>query len=156
MAERLGRLESTFLRHPIYFITACTHQRQQILANAVVHSQWIKFAERGAHHGAWIGDYVLMPDHFHTFVSVDHTRITLSNWIKSLKNSLSAVLRSQQIPSPHWQKGFFDHVLRTADSYSAKWEYVRENPVRAGLVKDATEWQFSGQIFPVEFLQPDR
>lgn len=45
-----------------------------------------------------------------------------------------------------WQKGFFDHVLRTAESYSAKWAYVRQNPVRAGLVAEADDWPFLGQI----------
>ena len=85
---------------------------------------WIKFAERGADYGVWVGYYVLMPDHVHAFVSVDHARITLSTWVKSVKNSLSAVLRSQQISSPHWQK---------RESYSAKWDYVRENPVRANF-----------------------
>ena len=32
------------------------------------------------------------------------------------------------------QEGFFDHLLRSYESYAQKWEYVRENPVRAGLV----------------------
>ena len=34
-----------------------------------------------------------------------------------------------------WQEEFFDHVLRSSESYSQKWNYVKENPVRAGLVK---------------------
>jgi hypothetical protein len=51
---------------------------------------------------------------------------------------------------PHWQKGFFDHILRGDESYSAKWDYVRENTVRAGLVKNAAQ-EFSGTIFQLEF-----
>jgi len=35
--------------------------------------------------------------------------------------------------------GFFDHILRNDESYSEKWEYVRENPVRAGLVQRAQD-----------------
>jgi REP-associated tyrosine transposase len=27
---------------------------------------------------------------------------------------------------PLWQPGFFDHLLRNDESYSQKWEYVRE------------------------------
>jgi hypothetical protein len=30
------------------------------------------------------------------------------------------------VASPHWQKGFFDHILRSGDSYSEKRNYVRE------------------------------
>jgi hypothetical protein len=45
-----------------------------------------------------------------------------------------------------WQREFFDHVLRSSESYSGKWNYVRDNPVRAGLVSTADEWQYAGEI----------
>jgi len=151
MPERLRRLEGTFQRYPIYFVTACIHERRQLLADAEVHVTLMEFAEQGPQHGAWVGDYILMPDHFHLFVAVDDTRTQLSQWMKSLKNSLSKLLRDRGIPTPHWQKGFFDHVLRGNESYSAKWRYVRENPVRAGLVAKADEWRFLGQVFPLQF-----
>jgi REP-associated tyrosine transposase len=49
-----------------------------------------------------------------------------------------------------WQPGFFDHVLRSDESYAQKWEYVRENPVRAGLVMTADEWPFQGEIVVID------
>jgi putative transposase len=52
-----------------------------------------------------------------------------------IKNTLSKTLRINGIAAPHWQKDFFDHVLRSEEPYQEKWHYVRENPVRAGLVK---------------------
>ena len=104
----------------------------------------------GEGRGAFIGAYVLMPDHIHLFIALD-SEINLAAWVKSLKNSLSKTLRSLHIPAPHWQKGFFDHVLRSADSYAQKWEYVRENPVRAGLVEAWREWPFSGEVYPLEY-----
>jgi len=45
-----------------------------------------------------------------------------------------------------WQAGFFDHALRGRESYSEKWEYVRLNPVRAGLVSKPEEWPYAGEI----------
>jgi REP element-mobilizing transposase RayT len=45
-----------------------------------------------------------------------------------------------------WQEEFFDHVLRSNESYSQKWDYVRENPVRAGLVEKAEDWPRQGEI----------
>ena len=91
-----------------------------------------------------------MPDHIHLFVALD-PEMTLAAWMKSLKNSLSKTLRNQNIPAPHWQKGFFDHVLRSTDSYAQKWEYVRDNPVRAGLVRTWLEWPFSGEVHRLEY-----
>ena len=58
-------------------------------------------------------------------------KITLAKWVKSLKNTISKTLRAERIALPHWQKAFFDHVLRSSESYSEKWEYVYENPARA-------------------------
>jgi len=153
MSDRLGRLNETFQRLPIYFITACTYRRQPILNNEDVHECLIAFASAGEIHGAWLGAYVLMPDHLHAFVVIDDEQLKLSTWMKSLKNALSKVLREKDVLSPHWQKGFFDHILRSGDSYSEKWEYVRENPVRASLVKAWRDWPFVGEIFDLEFRQ---
>jgi putative transposase len=41
-----------------------------------------------------------------------------------------------------WQRSFFDHRLRHDESESDKYEYIRQNPVRAGLVRDADEWPY--------------
>jgi hypothetical protein len=72
--------------------------------------------------------------------------------MKSLKNSISKALREAGIPAPHWQKGFFDHVLRTQESLRVKWTYVRRNPVRAGLVDDPDAWPYQGEIARLELL----
>ena len=45
-----------------------------------------------------------------------------------------------------WQEQFFDRVLRSTESYSQKWDYVKENPVPAGLVAGAEDWPWQGEI----------
>ena len=69
--------------------------------------------------------------------------------MKSLKNSLSKTFRAQNIPAPHWQKGFFDHVMRSEESYSEKWLYVAENPVRKRLAAHPEGWPYQGEIYPL-------
>jgi putative transposase len=150
--QRLRRLDRVFVRTPIYFITTCTDNRRQILASESIHQTFINFAKEGSRRGAWLGAYVLMPDHLHAFVALDDQKIELAAWMKSLKNTLSKTLRFNGIAAPHWQKDFFDHVLRSEESYEEKWRYVRENPVRAGLVKYWENWPFRGEIFDLEFL----
>ena len=49
-----------------------------------------------------------------------------------------------------WQRSFFDHVLRSNESYSEKWNYVRDNPVRAGLVANAADWPYAGEIIRID------
>jgi hypothetical protein len=45
-----------------------------------------------------------------------------------------------------WQKGFYDHVLRSGESTDGAAWYVFMNPVRAGLVKRAQDWPYSGSF----------
>lgn len=130
--RRLNRLERVFTDSPVYFITACTAGRRPLLANAAVCDAFVAFAHQAPAHGAWFGAYVLMPDHLHVFITTDGERVTLSAVIKSLKNSLSKTMRSHGIAAPHWQKGFFDHLLRSEESYADKWTYVR----RTRFVRD--------------------
>lgn len=148
--ERLRRLDRLFPASPIYFVTACTVRRRAILARPEVHHVFLEFCRFGEERGAFVGAYVLMPDHLHLFVALD-PELTLSEWMKSLKNALSKSLRSLHIPAPHWQKGFFDHVLRSGESYSQKWEYVRDNPVRAGLAKTFEDWPYWGELSRLEY-----
>ena len=48
--------------------------------------------------------------------------------------------------APFWQRDFFDHLIRSEESYSEKWNYVKENPVRQNLVEYAEQWEFTGYI----------
>jgi putative transposase len=151
MAERLRRLDWIYARFPIYFVTTCTAQRRPLLTRPDVHAAMLEFGQAGPAYGAWLGAYVLMPDHLHGFVALDDKRIDLSSWVKSLKNTLSKQLRRSGATSPHWQKGFFDHVLRSGESYEEKWHYVRDNPVRVGLIECWEEWSHRGEVFDLRY-----
>jgi len=148
MPNRPRRLDRVFQRYdpPLYFVTFNTHKRQKLLANACVHDALIRFARDGELRGVGLGRYVIMPDHVHLFVrgSLD---FSLRQWVRILKRALSSAI---PVAEPHWQQGFFDHLIRHCESYAEKWEYVRQNPVRAGLVQHEDEWPWQGEIVPLE------
>jgi putative transposase len=148
MPNRPPRLEPVFQKYdpPLYFVTFNVHDRRRLLANARVHRQFVDFAKAGLARGIAVGRYVIMPDHIHLFVcgTID---FSLVQWIRLLKRTLSTVLSAAP---PHWQKGFFDHLIRHSESYAGKWDYVYQNPVRAGLVRDANEWPYQGEIERLE------
>jgi hypothetical protein len=50
---------------------------------------------------------------------------------------------------PIWQRGFFDHLLRSEESYAQKWDYVRGNPVRAQLVEKVEDWPYAGEFVTI-------
>jgi len=92
-----------------------------------------------------------MPDHVHVFVALPQTGTTLPNWVQSLRNVIGKTLLRVGVQKPHWQEGFFDHLLRGSESYSQKWEYVRMNPVRAGLSETPESWSYQGEIVRIPF-----
>jgi putative transposase len=83
-----------------------------------------------------------MPNHLHLFVC-GGLEFRLGIWVRGLKRAI-------QLPRNGWQPGFFDHILRSDESSSQKWEYVKENPVRANLVTRSEDWPFQGDISLVD------
>jgi REP element-mobilizing transposase RayT len=147
--ERLHRLEQLYVENPVYFLTFRTDGQKAILADETIHRAFIDFCHEALTRSIFVGRYILMPDHVHLFVKLPPPSENLSMWVKSLKNYLSKSLRSRKVPAPHWQKGFFDHVLRSTESYSKKWLYMVENSIRAGLVTDWAQWPYQGEIQPL-------
>ena len=68
-----------------------------------------------------------------------------------LKNSLSKALVPAGVEGPCWQRGYYDNLLRSGESYSQQWDYVRENSMRAGLVKMAPDWPLAEDIHDLEY-----
>jgi hypothetical protein len=81
----------------------------------------------------------------HFFVAIS-THVALGSWVGTLTRVIGKAVQRNDSRDPIWQRGFFDHILRSAESYSQKWNYVRENPVRARLVENADAWPYAGEI----------
>jgi putative transposase len=93
---------------------------------------------------------VVLPDHLHLFVALPDD-VKLGDWVGTLKRIIAQAVGADSSGDPIWQRGFFDHVLRTKESYAEKWSYVRENPVRAGLVSSTDQWPFCGEIVDIYY-----
>jgi putative transposase len=88
-----------------------------------------------------------MPDHVHWFMAPARGAVALSMAVAKWKEWTSKrLLVATRQEKPLWQPGFFDHVLRSTESRSLKWAYVRDNPVRAGLVTSPEQWPYFGAI----------
>ena len=145
--------------------------RQPLLASDGVHLALIQYAEAALSLAAVaVGRYVIMPDHVHLFVR-GPDGFQLGIWIRGLKRSMSREIRRMGTSAPQqtecaacgvdvpihlqkanglWQEGLFDHVIRHSESYREKWEYVWQNPVRAGLMRNAKEWPYQGEIVTID------
>jgi len=153
--QHLRRLGRVFARAPIYFITTCVADRRALLANAAAATILIEEWRTALSRHQWaVGRYVIMPDHVHFFCRPQPQAVRLSSFMRAWKSwSAKSVLRALGRPAPLWQPEFFDHVLRSEPSYLEKWEYVRQNPVRAGLTREVGEWPWQGFIHDLDWCE---
>jgi REP element-mobilizing transposase RayT len=95
--------------------------------------------------------YCLMPDHGHFLFGGLTSNSDQRKAVKFLRTGWNRILREES-GSFELQKQAFDHVLTKRETDRKTFEkvmgYIRENPVRAGLVSDTARWRFGGSIVP--------
>ena len=69
----------------------------------------------------------------------------LMQWVRYWK-SVTSRNWPRRHEQPIWQTDFWDTQLRRSENYDSKWQYVVDNPVRAGLAREADEWPFQGEL----------
>jgi putative transposase len=151
--QHLQRLPNVWIKCPLYFVTVCTAGRRRLLNQpAVVDIVVTAWRSAQGIHGWAVGRYVIMPDHVHFFTASHGGTKSLSDFMRDWKKWTARSIVAEKISSaPIWQAEFFEHLLRSAESYAEKWEHVRQNPVRAGLVTHANEWLHQGECEPLPF-----
>jgi len=130
-------------RPVIEFVTVVSGNRKPILANddavATVVGAWREAT-------FWkIGPYVFMPDHIHLLATPIRGDVPVTVWVAFWK-SLASRRWPRPWEHPVWQRGCWDRQLRDTENIRQRTEYFLNNPVRAGLVSDAGDWPFAGEM----------
>jgi len=126
----------------ILFVTVNANRRQPVFADDAAVACVLEAWNRARN---WlVGRYVVMPDHIHFFCAPGLSPVPdFQGWMSYWK---SLVARS--FPCKHdlplWQRECWDVQMRTVENYREKWNYVRNNPVRKGLVENADDWRYQG------------
>jgi REP element-mobilizing transposase RayT len=126
-----------------YFVTSNVLRRQKLLdasAREIVIRTltWLRDAKR-----LWLLGYVIMDDHFHALLIL-RNGYTLAGVMRSLKRHTSreinkVVGRTGEL----WQDGYHDHAVRDEPDFWHHVRYLRENPVRLGLVDRPEDYAWS-------------
>jgi putative transposase len=137
---RKGRVS---LAGAFYFVTSCCEGRRRLFDDAdntrVVFDclDWLVAREWLDLHFA-----VVMPDHIHLVFELQGTR-ELPAVMKSFKQFTSRRIGERTaLSGPVWQEGYYDHAIRRTESLADIIKYCWFNPVRAGLVKEPSEYQW--------------
>ncbi|MFI5356357.1 MAG: REP-associated tyrosine transposase [Opitutales bacterium] len=119
------------------FLTLCgaTRGENQFCHQEIAAKLFASVAHRQRETIWFVRLLVLMPDHLHFLLSLPPDR-ALTPTIRLWKGYLA---RQAGI---RWQRDFFEHRLRNDGMWEEKARYMRENPVRAGLVADPKAWPY--------------
>jgi len=142
--KRPGREGATTPKYTEHiFVTCCTRGHMRVLDNHTAHSTLRSLWVDCSH---WsVTRYVIMPDHIHlmAFASPRCT-IGLRSWVAWWKAQTTRALGYEK--GGLWLPDLWDTRMRSSGHLAAKLEYMRENPVRAGLAGHAHLWPFQGDL----------
>jgi REP element-mobilizing transposase RayT len=111
-----------------------------------------------------------MPNHFHSVCS--HSDGDIPSVMRDLKRHTSKLIAGY--PELHnrnawisffqsqtregltiWMEGYHPEQIRTEGFFSQKMDYVHNNPVRAGFVRNPSEWKYSSAAFYYADAEPE-
>jgi putative transposase len=166
------KLQHDFGLNQLHYATKSTYRRARLYDSECFRNQWVaSLGDLRRELGFKIIGYVLMPEHFHALVwptpEVDPSQImqkledrTAAFILKNLRENLGfpwcrrMLVRVTLPPTVHhhahfrvWQRKCCDMNIWTAKKVEEKLNYMHNNPVKQGLVKEPGDWPWSSWRF---------
>jgi REP element-mobilizing transposase RayT len=87
--------------------------------------------------------WCVMPNHVHVLVE-PAAGFRLGDVVHSWKSYTAKAINAQLgRAGPLWQADYYDRFIRNEEHLQASIAYIEENPVKANLAKQASDWQWS-------------
>ena len=127
-----------------YFVTfrlktgELSNHERQIVLNAIRHFHGVRY---------WITVAVIMPDHVHIVLklapSPDGGDLPLGKVMQSIKGfTAREINKNRGVRGTLWQDESYDRIVRNEAEFLEKWNYIRNNPVKAGLCEIPEKYPF--------------
>jgi putative transposase len=142
MTDGLKRYQHSKQTH---FVTFSCYRRLPRLLDDRVSGMFVESLERTRRsYGLRVYGYVVMPEHVHLLVSEPEVAV-LARAIQALKISVARreMFYSTEGDATFWQKRYYDHNVRSYESFVEKLCYIHRNPVKRELVERPEDWRWS-------------
>jgi REP element-mobilizing transposase RayT len=162
--KKIRLSENDYSSNGVYFLTICTKNRLswfgkietgkmlgKMLLNEsgkIVDSCWRAIPNHYPY--TEIGDYVIMPNHFHGILTINNVVVvgdravvgnrhacslrrqneTLPNAIGSFKSAVSKMIHKKGMVDFKWQKSYHDRIIRNYDEFIRIQNYILNNPIQ--------------------------
>jgi len=124
-----------------YYTTFTTWKRIPTFADPAIAMAACRVILRYRNEGRYyLYAYVVMPDHVHILLKLRTG--ALFTIVATIKATIKHDVR--HLAKLNWQPGFHDRIKRDYEESGDFVRYTLNNPVRAGLCKDPSEYPFLG------------
>lgn len=123
--------------------TQCIASLQPTVIGKLVESEWIKTPTLRPDMNLELGEFVIMPNHFHAILIIgdnnyNHSDQSNKNQFGPQRKNVASVIRgfkSAVTKNAHiinrafeWQERFYDHIIRDEPEYQRIVNYITNNP----------------------------
>jgi len=139
-----------------HFVTFSVYKHINVFRNGLVAEEFIEnlnFYIRK--HKCKMYAYVIMPNHVHLLVKLNDNE-NISDLIRDIKKyfsfkakNLMSVITEFELKKFYnngkyqfWERGFDELTIRSERVFNIKFQYIINNPVKAGLVNNAGDYPF--------------
>ncbi|MHB9296667.1 hypothetical protein PilKf_02442 [Pillotina sp. SPG140] len=128
-----------------YHVTFEINRWLMELKNPVIKALLIKIiAEAHRKYGFKLWNFCIMDNHVHFLITPDKD-VSLSVIMKWIKMVFAIRWNKMHGVTGHvWGDRFHARVIESSEDFLRVFRYINQNPVKAGLVRQAKEWIFGG------------
>ena len=118
-----------------YFVTLCTLNRRSLFASDKAETLVLSKLNQIPRFfpGVSVDYAVVMPDHLHAILVFEKSEKSLGQVVQIFKSWVTHALSPG---GPIWQRGFYDHVIRSEAALHRIREYIQNNPIAEKI-----EWE---------------
>ena len=128
--------------YSVYFITGSTFQRTPLFRKDPMARLFVEVLFHYRDHKNYLlHEFVLMPDHFHLLIS---PALSLERSLQLIKGGFSYRAKKELgFAGEIWEKSFYDRRVRGAEDYYNFKQYIRQNPIKQGLVTEFASYPYN-------------
>ncbi len=121
-----------------YFLTICTRNKRLVFSDKRIRRivfDTARIIEKQI--GVHIIAMSVMTDHVHLIIhNAGGNAATLGDFVRSYKSRIYRECRKEfGLKKSFWQRYYYDHIVRDQRDFEEKFQYVVNNPIKAGLTQ---------------------
>ena len=130
-----------------YHVSATANRNEFIFKDKAMKQLFLDFLIKAKNKfGFSVAHFCIMGNHIHLIIQPnDDAHYSLSRTMQWLLGNFAKVWNKIHKVKGHlWRARFFSRVIENETDMRNVLRYLNENPVKAGLVKRAEDWEYSG------------